>query len=271
MCNNTRVFGLLVFFALLSQVAMASIFIEKNMTFEATVNIKKSQMAACLSLDCPPPKTYYQVELNTMDGYKIEVPQSSSDGQRDFSAPKTLPLGSIHVKSGDKVEVKGDVKLMKRSKFGFMKNIEYARFANEGYQEPMQPNLITCQDSHDTLSLTYSTTSNIGQPQFIYQRLIDGPGSKNVVKKGKDIRYMASIMGKVLTVTEFLTFDGPTSFISFVLPTINLRSNQEMVEFDSIAVETLAGNTIGGPNLIDGTVEKSRYFSLKCQAQIVSF
>lgn len=80
------------------------------------------------------------------------------------------------------------------------------------------------------LHITYSTTSFVGKPSFVYQ-----DATQTLTFEGDQIRTVATEIGTLVTVTIRMTIDsGSTSFTLFV-PRVNLgSSNQAPIHTEGI-------------------------------------
>ena len=93
----------------------------------------------------------------------------------------------------------------------------------------------------DGIFVSYSTTSLAGQPQFSYQ---DSQISKTFT--GDEIRVVDTEIGKLVTVTTFLTIDAGSTSFTLVVPRVNLTLF-ETVEISTIGITTVHRFLIVGP------------------------
>jgi hypothetical protein len=107
------------------------------------------------------------------------------------------------------------------------------------FSPPVLPNMYQVQG--DGIFVSYSTTSLRGQPEFSYQ---DSRISKTFT--GDEIRVADSEIGKLVTVTTFLTVDSGSTSFTLVVPRVNLTLF-ETVEISTIGITTVHRLLIVGP------------------------
>jgi hypothetical protein len=80
------------------------------------------------------------------------------------------------------------------------------------------------------LHITYSTTSFLGKPQFVYQDAV-----QTLSFEGDQIRTVATELGTLVTVTIRMTVDTGSTTFTLLVPTVNLgSSNQATIHTEGI-------------------------------------
>jgi len=112
--------------------------------------------------------------------------------------------------------------------------------------------------------ISYATTSIAGVPLFQFE----GHGVSHSFK-GEEIRAVDTELGTLVTVTLETVPDLETVTFSVVLPAINMREQDQQVEFDAVGIHATHRTSIGGPTLIDGALSSYRSLDLSGQARSV--
>ncbi|MEA2686675.1 MAG: hypothetical protein QOE93_1870 [Actinomycetota bacterium] len=113
-------------------------------------------------------------------------------------------------------------------------------------------------------SVTYSTTSITGQPQFHYS---DAKYDVNI--QGADnIRSKKTEQGTLVTIDVDGVEDGPTVTATLVVPTVNMGDSRER-KLRTIVLLTTSANTIGGPGLVEGQVQTYKSTAVRGTAKAV--
>ena len=129
---------------------------------------------------------------------------------------------------------------------------------------PKAPNLFTCKA--DGIDLTYSTSNFSGQPQFSVKI-----NRNQYSKSGKNISVEKTSLGNVVSITKRSIPDLKSETVSLVVPSINLDDRTKEVEFETTLVETEHKTSIGGPQLVSGILNPSKYTTVTCVAKSVVF
>jgi hypothetical protein len=95
--------------------------------------------------------------------------------------------------------------------------------------------------SCDGVSITYSTSSFAGPPQFSYS----GPEGERSFS-GDEIETLASALGIEVTVTLEVVPDLHTIALTLLLPAITLPADGD-ADFDTLAIKSTHPTTIAGP------------------------
>jgi hypothetical protein len=119
---------------------------------------------------------------------------------------------------------------------------------------------------HGSVHILYSTTSFAGRPQLNYHHK-----KENLNFEGDEIRVQETEIGSLVTVTLEAVPDDFTRTLSLLVPTVNLRGEENEISIKTIAIETVSRTSIGGPNLVDGAIQTYEEFSLKGEARFVVF
>lgn len=128
-----------------------------------------------------------------------------------------------------------------------------------------KPNSFECTGSQ--LTLTYTTTSKIGEPTLSYQR-----DEVDISAEGEAIRVEKSVLGSLVSVQYRYVPDKSVSYITVILPDINLDSDVELFKFKTVVVDTSSRTSFGGgPGLVHGVVQNSEYYPVICVASRVDF
>jgi hypothetical protein len=63
-------------------------------------------------------------------------------------------------------------------------------------------------------------------------------------------------IGTAATAVLEVIADGSTTMLTLVLPNVNFLGDSERADVTAVAISTVARSSIGGPSLVDGTIEK---------------
>lgn len=118
--------------------------------------------------------------------------------------------------------------------------------------------------SGGSTSVIYSTTSLTGRPSFHYQ-----DGERDVQVDGSDIRTRKTDLGTLVTVDLDVVLDGPTTSATLLLPTVNLGEAAEQ-KLRTVVIVTTTANTIGGPSLVVGQVQRYKSVTVRGTARAVA-
>jgi hypothetical protein len=118
----------------------------------------------------------------------------------------------------------------------------------------------------DTITVSYSSTSIAGVPQFTYRDLI-----REVSRSGDDIRREDTEIGTLVTIDVEAAPDAPTVSFSLVLPRINLGEGNQRVILQTFGVRTTDFTTAFLPGPILGQGQTYEVFDLRGLAQFVTF
>ncbi len=114
------------------------------------------------------------------------------------------------------------------------------------------------------VSISYSTSSLAGPPQLSFKK-----GRKMLNFSGGEIGVLDTLIGALISVTIAKTVDrGFTSF-SFLLPTIDLKTQSTKQLFRTIGITTVHTTTIAGP--AKGVQQTYRSVQLRGAARQVNF
>jgi hypothetical protein len=130
-------------------------------------------------------------------------------------------------------------------------------------KKSVQPNLF--EVAGGATSITYATTGIAGRPSFDFR-----DKDHDVHVEGADIRTKRTELGTLVTVDVDVVLDGPTTTVTLLVPTVNLAQATEQ-KLRTIAVVTTTANTIGGPSLVVGQVQRYRSVTLRGTARAVAF
>jgi hypothetical protein len=134
------------------------------------------------------------------------------------------------------------------------------------------PNLFECKTNDGLVSISYSTSSFAGTPSFNYTNRLGGKEIVVNLFDENDIELQRTVMGTLVTVATEIIMDGPSTYISFTLPQVNITYDKaDTRKFKTMAAKTIVNNTFGGPELVEGAVEQSEYFEMNCIADSVIF
>lgn len=114
-------------------------------------------------------------------------------------------------------------------------------------------------------SITYSTTGIAGKPSFHFR-----DADHDVQVGGADIRTKKTELGTLVTIDLDVVADGPTTSATLLVPTVNLGTQSEQ-KLRTIVVVTTTADTIGGPSLVVGQVQRYRSVTLRGTAKAVTF
>lgn len=127
-----------------------------------------------------------------------------------------------------------------------------------------QPNLFNLES--ETVTVSYSTTSIAGVPQFSYR-----DAKRDVSQSGDAIRREMTEVGTLVTIDLETIPDLQTVTFTLVLPMINLGSASQPVTLQTIGVRTTNHTTLAGPGQIVGPVQTYETVALHGIAQYVTF
>ncbi len=114
------------------------------------------------------------------------------------------------------------------------------------------------------IEVTYSTSSFSGQPIFTYK-----DRKVSLTFQGEEIRRLETDTGPQVTVTLEQIPDLLTLTLTLLLPTINLEGTE--CPFQTYAIVTTHKTSIGGPDLVKGTLQTYRVKALKGIGRLVVF
>jgi hypothetical protein len=128
-----------------------------------------------------------------------------------------------------------------------------------------EPNLFELQG--DGATITYSTTSIAGVPQFNYQ---DNEHSVN--RSGDEIRVEQTEIARLVTVDIEQVPDAYDLSVSLLVPIINLRGQTGEASVQTVAVLTTdRSSAFTGPGGVEGQVQTYETLSLQGTARRVAF
>lgn len=126
-----------------------------------------------------------------------------------------------------------------------------------------EPNLYQLKGGN--LTVTYSTSSIAGTPQFSFKK---GAVTKNF--SGTQIRAVPTGLSTLVTVDLDAVPDLKTVTFTLVLPRVNLGTKTS-VKIATIGITTTSKTTIGGPDLVQGQVQSYKVTDLQGTAANVLF
>lgn len=119
--------------------------------------------------------------------------------------------------------------------------------------------------SGGNLTITYSTSSFTGDPQFSFKK-----GAQTKSFSGNQIRTLATEIGTLVTVDVEAVPDLKTVTFTLVIPRISLGAKTS-VTLTTIGITTTAKTSIGGPALVQGQAQSYKVADLKGKASLVVF
>jgi hypothetical protein len=136
---------------------------------------------------------------------------------------------------------------------------------------PLHPDLFQCKGlvtfpELKQIHVAYSTTSSNGQAQMDIQL-----GNETVSRSGDEIMTQETILGTLVTVYRETDPDSPSEELTLIVPDINLTDELPKVRFKTRLFDTHTCNTIGGPALCVGPIQKSVSWQVRCKASLVNF
>ena len=114
-------------------------------------------------------------------------------------------------------------------------------------------------------SVTYATTGIAGKPSFHYS-----DGERDVNVEGSDIRTKKTDLGTLVSVDLDVVADGLSTSATLFVPTVNLGDTREQ-KLRTLVVVTTTADTIGGPSLVVGQVQRYKSVTLRGTARAVQF
>ena len=114
-------------------------------------------------------------------------------------------------------------------------------------------------------SVTYATTGIAGQPSFHFQ-----DADHDVHAEGTNIRTKKTELGTLVTIDLDVVADGPSTTVTLVLPTVNLSGQTEQ-KLRTLVILTTTANTIGGPGLVVGQLQRYKSVTVRGTAKAVAF
>jgi hypothetical protein len=130
-------------------------------------------------------------------------------------------------------------------------------------RRPVQPNLF--EVAGGATSISYATTGIAGKASFHYH-----DANHDVQVEGPDIRTKKTELGTEVTIDVDVVEDGPSSTATLLVPTVNLGDKTEQA-LRTTAIVTATANTIGGPGLVSGQLQRYKTVGLRGTAKIVNF
>jgi hypothetical protein len=117
-----------------------------------------------------------------------------------------------------------------------------------------------CRGKNVELNISLSSET----PFFNYMMIENGEKT-TISQHGEHVDQTHMVLGTLYSMMGPITImDGPTFHVSVVIPDIN---NVTEAEFKTMAVETVYGNTIGGPGFVRGVIQRSKYIPVTCKAE----
>src|SRR6266480_3265004 len=114
-------------------------------------------------------------------------------------------------------------------------------------------------------SVTYATTGIAGRPSFHFR-----DADHDVNAEGTDIRTKKTELGTLVTIDLEVVADGPSTTATLVLPTVNLGAQTEQ-KLRTRVIVTVTANTIGGPALVVGQLQRYKSVTVRGTAKLVAF
>ncbi len=114
-------------------------------------------------------------------------------------------------------------------------------------------------------SVTYATTGIAGQPSFHFR-----DADHDVHVEGTGIRTKKTELGLLVTIDLDVVVDGPSTTATLVLPTVNLGGQTEQ-KLRTLVILTVTANTIGGPGLVVGQLQRYKSVTVRGTAKAVAF
>jgi hypothetical protein len=88
--------------------------------------------------------------------------------------------------------------------------------------------------------------------------------------EGTDIRTKKIELGTLVTIDLDVVADGPSTTATLVLPTVNLGDQTEQ-KLRTLVIVTITANTIGGPALVVGQLQRYKSVTVRGTAKSVAF
>jgi hypothetical protein len=127
-----------------------------------------------------------------------------------------------------------------------------------------QPDLFDLSDAASQIQITYATSGVDGRPHLDYT---DRRLQRSYV--GAAIRVLRSEIGTLVSVTLEQVPDLHTITLTLLLPAINLQGTRATIGTEAIL--TTQRTSIGGPALVQGTLQTYRVLRLQGTARLVEF
>lgn len=125
-------------------------------------------------------------------------------------------------------------------------------------------NLFECSGSG--VSVNYTTTTLAGPPSLYFTI-----GTKDFSGSGDEITEVATVLGRLLTITRSSVPDLRTDTLTLVLPDVNVSEFGASEEFDTRVYGTRSLTSIGGPQLVEGVIQNNASRLVHCTATAVVF
>jgi len=125
-------------------------------------------------------------------------------------------------------------------------------------------NLYVCQG--DKVAINYSTTGLTGHPTLTVQ-----VGNTTITRSGDDIRTEDTVLGSLVTIVRRTISDFLTDTLTLLVPAVNLTANTPDVTFTTSFFATRTLTSLGGPELVEGLIQRSTSQPVVCNAAGVIF
>lgn len=129
----------------------------------------------------------------------------------------------------------------------------------------VEPNLFDLRNEKDDVQISFSTSSFAGDPLLHFRR-----GDQIHSFRGEEIRAVATEFAVQVTVTIEAVPDLRSVTLTLLLPAINLREGRES-PVETLAILTTSLTSIGGPQLVEGQIQRYQTIELMGEAQAVDF
>jgi hypothetical protein len=137
--------------------------------------------------------------------------------------------------------------------------------SNSAFASLTSANLYQC--SGKNISVSYSSTSLIGEPQLsitINKKSYSAIGSKAITSQ-------KTVVGNLITLTKTSKPDLYSDTLTVLLPDINVSALGKQITFNSQLLITRTADSIAGPQLVNGVIQSNSAKTLICTAQAVVF
>ena len=133
-----------------------------------------------------------------------------------------------------------------------------------GLAQPVPANLYECKG--EGVTVTYSTTSVTGQPSITFQW-----GKTVISRTGNEIQTQATVLGNLVTIAKPSLPEVFSDTLTLLAPDVNISERLGSVDFTTRLFSTRTRTSLGGPQFVEGLIQRNTSQLLLCSASAVAF
>jgi hypothetical protein len=132
------------------------------------------------------------------------------------------------------------------------------------WAQAVPANLYEC--TGDEVTINYATSGITGRPTLtVHFR------NATITRSGDDIRTEDTVLGSLVTIVRRTIPDLLTATLTLLVPAVNLTANTPAVTFTTSFFTTRTLTSLGGPELVEGLIQRSTSRPVVCHATGVIF